>query len=808
MKRIMLWAVAVALLLGLTAGNAIAAEQTDLALTAVSLNRSDINQVDEIIYTVRWRLTVAEGTTVPPVPYTVSLVSAAEPRQVQGEPIVGTLPDPAQVDFVTGTLIAPSEGAYALLVQLDPENVLGEAANARSNNGNAAAPWTFDVQSALPPNILNVFAGLGMFAAVMAIVAMGAEVVIDTLRVALGLKSKVTAMEAVRRMEQKIPGQLEALGVTAEDQQAFRALLGELQETLATPLAAADAVVDLRSGLFQAAYQNLQEQWELGAASTPVAELTGRMADQARRTYVGALQTLLTTRLNLAPGFAASLTREMDAALKRYVQEKLTTAVAVTPAQMLGAVSQFLQVHNTRIVTHWLEARSQALIAQGQPAAKKLFEAQLEPFLLHDLGLGPETVGQIHLQLNYAVAFLAERAQAASQSYINGVKELLLAVEARRNETQSPFRKAWRKLRNASLPVWALLQGSLLAILLSALLVMWPGERSGLAQAILAALGLLIAVAVTALVQATFTATVERELLRRLSVPPGLPPRLPAATRENLLRLADPRFETNCEIRLRAQAMLRLGVGESAGEVAQALDVSQTTLYRWLIDYLIQIRLPLRERLTAPPEALEGAGSAPFSLHEKWTRRLLLFSLGDLLWALESASNFVRRQPNERGRVAEDVLEQLTNLNPINLAATLQDRDDKHRDEEASRLRLLRAIAFLIGLALAFLLQIDAAVLLERVVPGIADLVNFRDFFVWARVAAGNGTVSRLLVNPPAEAEILLVMRPGIILTGLAASAGSAYWHDVLDRLQASKKGAEAAARLLKQARDLPENEA
>ena len=33
----------------------------------------------------------------------------------------------------------------------------------------------------------------------------------------------------------------------------------------------------------------------------------------------------------------------------------------------------------------------------------------------------------------------------------------------------------------------------------------------------------------------------------------------------------------------------------------------------------------------------------------------------------------------------------------------------------------------------------------------------------------------------------------GVLLTGLAASAGSGFWHDQLTRLQSVKQGAEAA---------------
>ena len=43
----------------------------------------------------------------------------------------------------------------------------------------------------------------------------------------------------------------------------------------------------------------------------------------------------------------------------------------------------------------------------------------------------------------------------------------------------------------------------------------------------------------------------------------------------------------------------------------------------------------------------------------------------------------------------------------------------------------------------------------------------------------------------------------GILLTGLAASAGSNFWHDLLGRIQSAKKQAESAAKLVKQLKDM-----
>jgi hypothetical protein len=51
------------------------------------------------------------------------------------------------------------------------------------------------------------------------------------------------------------------------------------------------------------------------------------------------------------------------------------------------------------------------------------------------------------------------------------------------------------------------------------------------------------------------------------------------------------------------------------------------------------------------------------------------------------------------------------------------------------------------------------------------------------------------------------VISAGIILTGFAASAGSKFWHDQLKQLQAAKKGAESAAELMNQVKQMTGSE-
>ena len=115
-------------------------------------------------------------------------------------------------------------------------------------------------------------------------------------------------------------------------------------------------------------------------------------------------------------------------------------------------------------------------------------------------------------------------------------------------------------------------------------------------------------------------------------------------------------------------------------------------------------------------------------------------------------------------------------------------RTDQQRDEETSRLRILRVLSIVVGLIIAYSLQIDVLDLLGEAFPDILDQLN------WTIVSGETLHAWRSWL--PADKAITV----GIVLTAFAASAGSAFWHDRLDQLQASKKGAQAAAQFLTQA--------
>jgi hypothetical protein len=144
-----------------------------------------------------------------------------------------------------------------------------------------------------------------------------------------------------------------------------------------------------------------------------------------------------------------------------------------------------------------------------------------------------------------------------------------------------------------------------------------------------------------------------------------------------------------------------------------------------------------------------------------------------------------KKEPGEYGEIDPDVRAEIEETGPTNVAAILLRREDLHRDQETSRIRLLRIVSIFVGTGLAYLLQIDAFDYLEQAVPGISqfnfDLVTGDQLSgFWPRLSSD------------------LDITVGIVLTGLAASAGSKFWRDLLGRLQATKQQAESAASLLR----------
>lgn len=76
----------------------------------------------------------------------------------------------------------------------------------------------------------SVIGTLGLYAAMMAVLAIGAEVLIDAVRPIFGLKRKTSASEALDKMKKWLPGTLEELGANPQAQQQLNEQIETLKE--------------------------------------------------------------------------------------------------------------------------------------------------------------------------------------------------------------------------------------------------------------------------------------------------------------------------------------------------------------------------------------------------------------------------------------------------------------------------------------------------------------------------------------------------------------------------------------------------
>jgi hypothetical protein len=597
------------------------------------------------------------------------------PRQVYGSEAraISEAPglEPGNSVAVTETLVAPAEGDYLLVAALTVNGATEEQEELLA------------VRSALPPEVARLFATLAIFAAVMAIMAVGSEVVIDCVKLFLGLKEKVTALEALDLLKEELPGQLAELGVDEESLHKLDALAGQLAGTLQPVTDLAGVYEKVKDGLFGEAVQALKAIEALQPGTAEIDRQLAALKEQAK--------------LGIRKGFALlrerlPLPQPLTEPVQDYLLGQIDGVTIETAANLLGTVLKTLQdtvfKHGPEWTGAWLRSQVDSLLTQGHGEIMKRVNQDVVG-TLQELGFGEKTVEAMRTNLEGALDSVEHTVRNKANTYSLAVQGLIEAVEERRNAMQSPVRKIYRRLRNSDrvtvcgLGTWALLT------LVGVVVTLWV---NGAWRGWVVVLGLVAGVVAGGVVNVWIMG---REDARKASGRPG-------------------------------------------GE---------------------QRRVP---------------------------------KLGEMLrWIEVQYNRLLGRdaQPSEKyGQVDEAILRQIQGMGPTTVAKVLLQREDFHQDQETSRLRILRAISIGVGIVLAYLLQVDALLLLEPALPGTAKM----DFVIlsgqqlnafWAVFSAN------------------LNLTAGIILTGLAAGAGSKFWRDLLGRLQATKKQAESAAILLRKTR-------
>jgi hypothetical protein len=719
MRRSIAIGLVVCALLALATAIAWAAEENHgegagLAPTGVSLTPEVPYPGQKVQYTLEYSATtsLSPGT----VTYTLEFQGQEEPPAKRFIPIPEAGMEAGAQGVVTDTFYAPAkEDTYVLIVTMDGQELRE----------------TFVAETALPSNLAQLFAGLGVFAAVMAIMAVGTEVVLEPVKSLLGMKQKVTAMEAFDQLKQEIPGQLAGLGVDAQQVKEVQDIFGSMETALEPVQDINSVVAAVKAGLFGDAYETIEQM--KGLPSPPPQDKLDELKDKAKAAVEEGF-AVLQDRLHLSDTMVARM-RPLITKLKHEI-DRIDPSTLQTAANVVGTwLVHDLQkaLVDPEWAKNWLDSQAAAVLAGGKKEVEGLLASTVIPTLT-GLGFPPPLVTGLERVAKTKLGQAQEWAERKMNDYTEGVKNLLRAVEDRRQQMQGPARKLWRRLRRSHMPFWPI-AGVIVAVAASLLWFVgdwypvweheggweklwvafstkgwWIGLAACVAYIVLAAIGSAIA------------------------------------------------------------------AGSSLRKKGDALTLSKvfgaewrSRIRPWLWWQPVRKDPNTQEQEPPPPGTLGYALGHWFERTFNW--------MGD------------RRQDVEKfGKIEKDAQQQIDDMDPKSVASTILQREDKHRDEETSRLRWLRVFSIVVGVALAYWLKIDAAVYLNYAVPGLEGRIN--DFVKFAVLHERWALI-------PAD------MTVGILLTGLAASAGSKFWRDLLGRLQTARGQAEEAARLVRKVRGM-----
>jgi len=694
----------------------------------------------------------------------------------------------------------PAQGPYNLIA--------GDAGPNNNGELSTIVPTVIIGEDSLPTDLARIFAGLAIFFAVMALVSAGTEVVIDSLKVGVGMKRKVTTMEALERMEKYLPGELAALSVSAASREQYKGMLREIRQTLDTTLIGVSNIVALR---------NQVAGGEFGDPYRKAEELLPGDGEMSQEDIYRLKKQLFSFANRMTNTLENQLQVKADEVqpMRDQVAQQISLFDGKNPEEFVEEFFETLQDSHfwaVQISDGWLRQQEDVLFDRNSTAVIDHFLTDVRPIMV-GVGFSEDSLNQVQKELASRLRIVETGVSQTTDTFVSSVKNVLDAVEIRRFETQSPARKVWRILRSWYGGVFPPL--GVRGIMVPSLLL------SGLAVYIIW-LGHLInsRTAVTQYIEENIIGFDSFPWLSWFLLFFGLSYGILFLL--TLYRKARDKGGQPWFIGLYGAAALSLLIGlilllvvwllqaDGANRTSLQLDIFSRTQpwWSWLLLFSIAI-MSLLLILGQVGKVIYDRLVRTAVQDGKMTEDRQLLKQATILRRMETFWNLLRFgfdvtkvNPKNFGQ-AESVsgYEALSaadsqpdfEFSAETTAQFIMQRTDQQRDEESSRLRILRVMSIAVGLLLAYLLQIDVLRLLGEAFPGVLDSLN-------VTIVTGE-TLHAWRSWLPSEKTVTV----GIILTAFAASAGSAFWHDRLDKLQASKKGAQAAATLLSQASQVTE---
>jgi hypothetical protein len=285
----------------------------------------------------------------------------------------------------------------------------------------------------LPAGLANIFAVLGVYVVTMFTMAIGTEVVVDIVKVAIGLKSKPEALKTLEEYEKLLPGRLEDLGLSAQAQANLQNQVAALKNILTPAFKAEEVISHLQE-------QNFTEALHAAVGEGAVDNLLAQAAQVTKQQIRTAVSQIDRTSL-----LGRAINERTLAELDKLVDEAAKTAGDVTPEELFRLSSTLVNGKLAEATTTWTEQKLIELRNVSYETAQSLYELQIKPQIKNS-GLNQETQERIDLQFQNFLENLRISRQA--DIYLESVNALLLEVEKLRDETIGMFDRWWIRLRH------------------------------------------------------------------------------------------------------------------------------------------------------------------------------------------------------------------------------------------------------------------------------------------------------------------------------------------------------------------------
>lgn len=892
-KLLLALAIAVTLLSGLLITTAFAQSGSEVEITAVNTATTPVQVGQDVHIGVTYTIVGTQTiTTTQPSPYLID-VDVKDTSDVTvascQDPLDGILGlSNGQDNTYTCSVVLPRAGTFTVAAAIlsNPAVVTSTGTvstttpitpTVLTQSTSMPSITAEEADSVLPSGVLQLFAGLAIFSAVMLIVAVGTETVVSSIKVALGMKTKVNSLQALTQLQSLLPGKLDGAGVDKESQAEVTKLIKEVKAVVKPTLKLPDLTQAIADGDVNQFVTTLEA---MAPDSKAVKSFTKQIQSfiHVASGDVEALQKPLLTLLNSMIGELNKLKSNsaiQDAIKALPIDTVLTDltdvetklqAIKIDPndlsatfqevyalfAKLIDLVDGFMdKLHDwgDKATADWLRLERNVLLQESKATILENFNVSVMPALESFDFIAPNLATDAQTALQNFLIKLDGVATSQTDLYIRSVDNLLHGVEVGRFNTQSPLRKLWRRLRNAGsiygvLGVWLLvaLALTLLGYLLQPLLVcdascmaaqdslVYTLRTNRLVVAAgsggLAALLVLITAVAGYFIyhlkhnpRGLQAGAATNQTRSATSTPANsqaddaLPPQKPA--RQAKAKAASDKSMPNIQTAVHQVTQAQ----QARTKAAQAQDAQppQTPKPAEQPQSTTSDGSPPPPSAATPPQPARSAAppKEPSMGARIWKRCLpwLNWCFGDpkgptILSYMEVFWNWVHGKTDldpiyfDKPPTLNQAIAKSLNNNEVgasvqgialtaeNLAQVVLLRNNQQVDEEKTRKRLMRVLAMFIGTILAYLLQIDAAVLLDSALPGTSGLINAL-FVIQGSYLHAHWPFLPATLN----------ITPGIILTGLAASAGSAFWHDQLERVQAAKEVTKTAASVLQQAK-------